>query len=188
MQNNIVDAYRRFFSGDTEAAGALVAVYSDSLVRFAYRYLHDSDLAEDAAEDAFIALLVKRRRFQDERQIRTYLYRAVRSRAIDLLRKQSREISFADVEGMLEEHEAEGSDPEGAYLIEERNAALRRCISMLAPQYREVLLLCYFEGLDPDAIADVTERSKKQVYNLLTRARASLKERLIQEGFTNEDL
>ena len=188
LQNNPLDAYRRFFSGDTEAAGVLVAVYSDALVRFADRYLHDSDLSEDAAEDAFIALLLKRHHFKEECQLRAYLYRAVRSRAIDLLRKQSREVSLTDHEGILEVRAEEGSDPESAYRAEERNAALRRCIAELAPQYREVLLLCYFEELDPDSIAEVTKRSKKQVYNLLTRARASLKERLIQEGFSSEDL
>lgn len=188
MQKNPMDAYRRFFSGDAEAAGALIAVYSDSLVRFAYRYLKDADLAEDAAEDAFIALLLKRRHFTEECQLRTYLYRAVRSRAIDLLRKRAREVSLDDVEGILSETAAEGSDPERIVLSEERNAAVRRCIAALPLQYREALLLCYFENLDTDSIADVMRRSKKQVYNLLTRARASLKERLIQEGFTNEDL
>ena len=55
-------------------------------------------------------------------------------------------------------------------------------------EYRETLYLKYFEELSPDEIAAVTGRRKKQVYNLLARGRAALRELLTAEGFDYENI
>ena len=50
------------------------------------------------------------------------------------------------------------------------------------------LHLVYFEGFAPAEAARILKKSAKQVYNLLSRARASLKTILTQEGHSYEDL
>ena len=61
-------------------------------------------------------------------------------------------------------------------------------MQQLPEQYRQVLQLTYFDGFDVEQITVITKKSKKQVYNLLTRARSSLGKLLIKEGISDEDI
>ena len=71
---------------------------------------------------------------------------------------------------------------------QERNAALYRNLQKLPQQYRVVLQLHYIEDFKVEYICEILKKSPKQVYNLLSRARVSLKELLIKEGITYEEL
>ena len=81
-----------------------------------------------------------------------------------------------------------GGDPETDYLIDQRNRTIYQCMQRLPLQYRQVLQLAYFEAFAPQQIARLLGRTNKQVYNLLARAKASLKELLEKEGISHEDL
>ena len=79
----------------------LVHTYSDALVRYAYCYVNNATVAEDIMEDAFAALLVKGGKFHNMEQIRAWLYKTVRNRAVDYLRRHKREVPLCDVENVL---------------------------------------------------------------------------------------
>ena len=51
-----------------------------------------------------------------------------------------------------------------------------------------LLYLTYYEGYGADDIARILRKTKKQIYNLLHRAKNSLKELLVKEGISHEDL
>ena len=78
--------YRRFLQGDSAALENTVRFYSDALVRFALHYVQDPSTAEDIMENAFVALVVKRKKFDEEEQLRTYLYKTVRNGCLTHLR------------------------------------------------------------------------------------------------------
>ena len=69
-----------------------------------------------------------------------------------------------------------------------RNRTLYRCINELPPQYAEVVYLVYIEGRSIEETCALLKKSKKQVYNLLARAKTSLKELLKKEGISHEDV
>ena len=79
-------------------------------------------------------------------------------------------------------------DIEKAYIKKEERIQLHQCIQRLLPQYSEVLYLAYFEMLTVNDIATVTKRNKKQITNLLYRAKGALKQQLTKEGFEYEEL
>ena len=170
--------YRRFLQGDGSALEALVARYSDALVRFAYCYLKDPFAAEDAAEDAFVALIVKKRSFTDETNLKAYLYKTVRNGCIDRIRADKRQAApperTVDAEVLLE--------------LKEQSAAVYGCMQELPAQYRDVLYLLYFEGFRPEEAARILKRTKKQTYNLIARAKAVLKQILISKGVGHENI
>ena len=158
----------------------LVSKYGDALVRFAYCYTKNADAAEDIAEDAFVALFLKKKRFLQESQLKAYLYRAVKNRCVDYLRARKRApASLSDLEAVLA-----GDDL--SRTIEDRceAQALYRCMQALPPQYGNVLYLSYFEGYSPDEIAALLRQNKKQVYNALARAKTALSKLLKQEGIS----
>ena len=183
-EKNGASSYRRFLQGDRMALEALVYEYSDALVRFAYCYVKDSAAAEDIMEDAFAALLGRRWVFAERNNVRAYLYKIVRNKSVDYLRKHKKQVPLADLENVL--YSLDTSDK--ALERKERNQTLYRCMQALPTQYREVLYLAYFEGYETEVIAKITKRTKKQIYNLTARAKTSLKELLIKEGISYEDV
>ena len=64
---------------------------------------------------------------------------------------------------------------------------VRECMDRLNNDYRTVLYLVYFEEVDGDGAAKIMGKSKKQLANLLYRAKQALKTELEKEGFCYED-
>ncbi len=175
------ELYRAWLDGNGTALESLVARLSDALVRFAYSYTGDEAAAEDVAADAFAVLVCKRKPFTEGARFRTYLYKIARNRALDLLRKKRRLTA-------LPEGAPAREDAEQQFFAAERDRTLFSCMRRLAPQYREVLNLTYFEGFTPAECAVILKKSGKQVYNLLARAKTSLKALLEKEGLDHEDV
>ncbi len=165
--------YRRFLKGDSAALEETVRFYSDALVRFARHYVKNSATAEDIMEDAFVALILKRKQFAEEEQLRAYLYKTVRNKCLTHLRGQKHLASLEDnVDKLL------GGSVEGELARRERQRAVRTALEKLPKQYEEVLILSYYTGLDVQELCDALQKSKKQIYNLIARARAALKKQL----------
>ena len=183
MTNFGVSSYRRYLANNAETLEMLVHNYSDALVRYAYTYVRNATVAEDIMEDAFAAYVVKKIEFSSKEQIRCWLYKTVRSRAVDYLRRHRREVSLEDLDAVLHV-----PDPTKDLIIKERNDALYRSLQALPQQYRVVLQLHYLDDFSIDHICVILRKSTKQVYNLLARAKSAAKELLIKEGITHEDL
>ena len=84
------------------------------------------------------------------------------------------------VEELDEERTAELADdiskqPEDVLLQEEKNKELWNALNKLSPDYRQVLYLTFFEELQPEEISKIMKKSLKQIYNLTTRAKSTLK-------------
>ena len=183
---NPLSCYRAFWEGDTAALERLVRAYSDGLIRFAYCYVKNATIAEEIMEDAFTALIIKRRYFDAAEKLRAYLYKTVRNKCVDYLRFHKKQIPLEDMEGVLV---ADGvTDAETSLLRKENAKAVYKAMQNLPPQYREILYLTYYENYAAEDIARILRRSKKQIYNLLYRAKTSLKDLLIKDGIVYENL
>ena len=79
-------------------------------------------------------------------------------------------------------------NPERDLLKAETNRTLYLCIGRLPPDYRQALTLSFFEELDNGQVAAVMKKNRRQVENLLYRAKAALKKELEKEGIGHEDL
>ena len=161
----------------------LIALYSDALVRYAYSYVRNLAAAEDIMEDTFAAFYVSKADFSSKEQIRCWLFKVARSRSVDYLRLHKRHVSLEELEVVLH---APGLEQDT--MVRQRNAALYRSLQSLKWQYRAVLQLHYIEQFSVEQICTVLGKNKKQIYNLLARARAAMKELLEKEGIGYEDL
>ena len=178
-----IDCWEAFLCGNNCGLEALVRAYSDPLVRFAYCFVKDSATAEDIMEDAFAILVCKRKHFRESENLRAYLYKIVRNKCVDYLRAHKKQTPLDDMEHVLFAVDGE------ADVVRRENARLiYRCMQRLPLQYAEVLYLSFFEEYSIDKLCKILKRTKKQIYNLLSRAKFSLKELLIKEGIFYEDL
>ncbi len=171
--------YKRFFQGEKEAVAELAQKYRQGLILFINGYVRDADEAEDLASDTFAALLVKRPKIKDTSKFKTYLFSMAKHLALSRLRKRKKERN-------IERDASHLADPELLLIEDERRKALAAAIATLPTEYRETLLLRYFEELTAEEIAKVLKKNKKQVYNLLQRAKTALKHILTEEGIAYE--
>lgn len=72
--------------------------YFTALKYFAMRYVKDEEVACDLLQDVFVKLWEKGDRFENEMQLKTYLYRVVRNHCLtyirDTQRKEKRMVGF----------------------------------------------------------------------------------------------
>ncbi len=176
-------SYRRFLQGEKISLEDFIVQYSDDMVRFAYSFVRNSAVAEDVAAEAIACFYLKAKTFPDETHMRAYLYKIVRNKAMDHMRRHRHDVPLEDVENIL----YCGSLEDDA-IQKERDAVLYRCMAKLPPQYAQVLQLAYLEQIPIRDVCSVMKQSAKQVYNLLARAKTSLRTVLEQEGITYEEL
>lgn len=181
MREDGIGSYRRYLQGDAGALEELVTLYSDTLMRYACCFVHNASAAEDIAEDCFVALILRKKHFSAEAQLRAYLFKVARSKCIDWLRMWNRSSSF-------DETLLPPTDIERTLEARERERKLYAALASLKREYRDVLYLVYLEGFTVEECTHILRRTKKQIYNLLARAKTALKERLSKEGFSYEIL
>ena len=184
MRDNGVSSYRRYLNGDKKALEEIVAAYSDSLVRYIFCFVKNSAWAEDIMEETIASLIVKRKKFSENAAFEAYLFRIARNKSFDYLRSPANRISaIDDYENVLH-----GEDAEREIFKREQRGQLYVCLSKLKAEYRDVLYLIYFVGFSAEEVQKCLKKNRKQVYNLLSRAKSSLKEALLKEGFEYEEL
>ena len=183
MAETVDRSCRRFLPGVRLTLDTFIRTYSDALVRFAYTFVHDSAAAEDIAAEAVAVFYMKAKKFPDEAHLRAYLYKIARHKAIDYLRRNKNLVPLEDLENILSTE-----SPEEDLFRRERDLVLYRCMERLPQQYALVLQLSYLEDLPVKQVCTVMGLGSKQVYNLLSRAKTSLRNLLEKEGITREDL
>ncbi|MBQ9827069.1 MAG: RNA polymerase sigma factor [Lachnospiraceae bacterium] len=179
--------YIRFLEErNEEDLKTLLERHRDSLVLFLYGYIHNMDDAEDLMMDTFATIVSGnvKYRVMEKSSFKTWLFSIGRNLTMNFLRKHKREFASAYAQ---ENIESEADTPPLLILTEERNRQIYRGMEQLNPEYREVLYLYYFEQMEHDEIGRVMKKNTKQVYNLLTRGRKSLKENLERMGFENAE-
>ena len=177
--DNGASSYRRFLEGDLSAFEEIIDTYRDSLIFFINRYVSDLDLAEDIAADTFAAVLLKPEKYNFSVSLKTYLFTIGKNRAIDILRRKKRHgtVSLDVIPADTVSEESFIED----ILRDEEKKRLHKAINGLRDDYREAVHLVYFEDMSVSEAAAVMGKGKRQVENLLYRARKALKETLGSE-------
>jgi len=179
--------YIRFLKdGDREAFRELYEKYHESLTVFVYKIVQNMADAEELMMDTFAILASGTARYKprDDSSFKTWMYAIAANRARMRLRRHRPAVELDEeyIPGDILAHGQEG--PEELGLKGERNAILYRALDNIAPGYRQVLYLMYFEDMKPADIAGVMHKSIRQVYDLTARGRMALKEELNKMGYS----
>ena len=178
--DNGARSYRRVLDGDESAFESIMKELFRGLVFFIDGFVHDTHAAEDIAIDTFSDLVVHRHRYNFKVSLKTYLYMVGRSRALDY-------IKHCKVIGFVELSEAHAITDETAVLEEmvladDRKRQVNAAITQLPEDMRVVVHLIYFEEMTYEEAAKVMKKNRKQVDNLLYRAKKELRIILGKDG------
>lgn len=140
----------RIRARDQDALALLYDRYARPVYSLALHILHDRRAAEDVVQDAFLTLWQRPETYISERgAFGPWILRVARNRAIDLLRRRSRETFHDDDRGAPFEERIVDPDPEPGDQIWTHTVAdrMRAALEELTPAQREVIELAYFRGM-----------------------------------------
>ena len=177
--NNEQDILRRAQQGDSEAFRLLVEAYQTQVYRLALRMCGEA-AADDVTQEAFLAAWRALPEFRGTCRFSTWLYRLTTNAAIDWLRREKRHRSMDDVTEL--ELPDDGPGPQDQAEQAEAQQAVRRALSRLSEEHRQVLLLRYMQELDYAEIAAALEISEGTVKSRISRAKMRLRELLDGSG------
>ena len=178
--DNGVSSYCRFLDGDESAFDEIMKELFRGLVFFIDRYVQDVHAAEDIAIDTFSDLIVHKHRYNFKVSLKTYLYMVGRSRALDHL-KRRRIIDFVEL-SEAQNLPDDSKTLEEIVLADERKRLVNAAIAKLPEDMRVVIHLIYLEEMTYDEAAKVMKKTRKQVDNLLYRAKKELRIILGEDG------
>jgi RNA polymerase sigma-70 factor (sigma-E family) len=158
-----------------DADGAVEQLYAAhwrQLVRLSALLLHDQAAAEDAVQDAFVAMHGKWSRLRDPDKALAYLRQAVVNRSRSALRHR----------GVVDRHVR--ATPPGEGTVDgpseggARRDAVREALRLVSERQREVLVLRYYLDWSEAQIADALGISRGAVKAHAHRGSAALRELL----------
>lgn len=159
----------RTLGGDRSAFEALVAAHLTRAQAVARAVLGNQAATDDVVQEAFLRAYDRLGQLTEPATFPSWLATIVRHEAVNWLRRSARvrnvELSEADAR-VRSDAEEPAEDP----LLE----PLRRALSRLSPDYREILALKYEAGCDYQKIAETLGLSLANVEKKLYRARQAL--------------
>jgi len=186
----MTDDLDRARSGDARAFDALARTYERSLYTHVARIMGPGADAEDVVQDALVSAWRSIASFEGT-SFKAWLFRIARNRAIDLFRARKRRgelpLEPSDDEGggdgSWAEPVAGGPDLTDIAAGNEALAAVQRALGAVPVEQRDALLLRDVEGFSYEEIATITASELGTVKSRIHRARLTVRNVLITEGW-----
>ncbi len=160
---------RRLKASDRQAMAALLATHWTPVVSYAFGLLGSWDKAEDVAQDAFVRLWARRKKWSSG-SVGALLHRIARNAALDVL-KSPRHAAGREDPDMLASEDSPDRDVE----LSELDQAVCKAVGNLPPRRREIFKLVRESGFSYAEIAEIMEISKQTVANHMSLALTDLR-------------
>jgi len=151
-----------------------LADYRENLYRIAYSWCHNPALADDLVQEALTKALKNSNQLRDPQTIKAWLYRILSNCWRDHFRRSRDTVDVDDVILV---------DPNTPDISHDRNQIVHRvrtAIALLPMGQRQVLSLVDLEGCSYIEVAQILDVPIGTVMSRLSRARKTLKERLLE--------
>ncbi len=164
----------RLAAGEPGALDMAYRQHGPAVWRFLVRLCggHEAD-AKDLFQETWVAVARSARSLRADTRLLPWLYTVARNKHVSLHRGMVTELRRRLGWGATMEHQSPAT-PEATAGVRSRTAAVHAAFARLAPQSREVLLLCLVEELPTPQVAEVLGLRQDAVRKRLSRARAEL--------------
>lgn len=169
MDNNKLK--RKFIRGNKRAFDTIYTDFSSAMYSICLRYTKNTDEAADMLQDAFLKIYEKRKHFNPEYELGSWIKRIVINTAIDHYNKNKKMVLIENETYFENEFETSIEIQPSENLKEKLLKTLQR----LPDGYRAVFNLFVLENLTHKEIADYLNISESTSKSQLSRARKMLK-------------
>lgn len=174
---------RETAKGNEKAFRQLIERHQQAVIGTVARMLNDATEAEDIAQMVFVRIWQSAPKWTHDAKFTTFLFTITRNLVFNESRRRSRKKEIS-LESHEESHPAvsrsdDALQPGEGMEKRELHRSIDQAIAALPEQQRLAVILRTFEGLDYEEIARSLDTSVSSVKSLLFRARATLRESLI---------
>jgi len=174
---NVEDLARAAAAGDAAALNNLLSAVRPEVLRLCARFLPNREDAEDACQDALLALTRSIVRFEGRSSFRTWLYRLTANRARSTYQRLRGRFLAESGGTALPDR----PDPRRTSVVAGTRLDLLDALETLRPEFAEAVVLRDLLDLSYQEIASLTAVPEGTVKSRIHQARSSLRLRLAQD-------
>lgn len=179
----------RALRGSEEAYREIVQRYERPVFSLVVRMVKDPAVAEELAQEAFLKAFRSLDSYEPGRKFSSWLFKIAHNTTLDHLRR--RQLDTVPLEAESDDDrgfgerlpDATARTPEAEAERSDLARALEAAVRRLRPEYREVVLLRFHEGLAYQEIGEVMDLPLGTVKTYIFRARKELAEILAEMGW-----
>lgn len=175
-EKNLVQDLKK---GNVHSFDELFKSFNKKIYYFSLSYLKSKEEAEDIVQEVFLSLWKNRANLNIQSDFQAYLFTITFNAIKKRFRKFERERKH--LEAYFPSVRLNENDSDAATAYDFLNELLKESLEQLPPRQKEIFLLSKEGGLTAEEIAEKLKISKRTVENHLFRAKAFLKNILVDE-------
>lgn len=178
----LASVVRRAKDGDSDAFAELYAATYQKQYRFAYSYLKDEYLAQDAVQETYITVLKSLDKLKDPRLFVSWLNQISFRVCIMIQKQQNRINSETDLySATMDQQVDDTQDPERQTVRLDEKQYLLKQVMALPFSESQAITLKYLNNMTIDEIADMMDISRSSVKRYLASGKERLS-KILQKG------
>ncbi|WEK36333.1 MAG: sigma-70 family RNA polymerase sigma factor [Candidatus Pseudobacter hemicellulosilyticus] len=175
--------YERIANGDEVAFRQAHDLFKARLFYYAKRFRLEWEEVKDVVAEAFLHLWNGRSQLQSNDHLKNFLYFAVRNQALKALEARNKHQSYTQSTPLDQTASADHELISHRIIEAEMGQLLADGIARLAPDYRRIFELSYYEGKNPREIAALMAMNPATVRSQKRRAIEMLREWIRKRSF-----
>lgn len=152
--------------------------YYRPLLTMAYRYVENTEIAEEIVHDVFITIWNKAGQLNIQSSMKSYLFRSIVNSSLNHIKKEKKQLEKQSAYKIAQERDLENGTDETNEADEALLKGLEDALALLPEKCKQVMYLSRFGKLKQQDIADQMEISIKTVKNHLTYGFKKLREHI----------
>lgn len=170
----------KYLQDDEKSLEILIQNYLKLIYSFTYRYVGNSQDAEDVTQEVFVKVWRHIKRFDQSKSFKTWIFSIAKNTAIDFLKKK-KAIPFSDFDtedggNIIADTFADTAKlPQEIFERKETAQMLESAIAELSPKYRTILYLRYNSDFNFREIAETLGEPINTIKSRYRRALITLK-------------
>ncbi len=181
-----IEIIQKLQQGNEQAFKKMVENYQKMVVNTCFGMVHNTEDAQDIAQEVFIEVFRSIQNFRADAKLSTWLYRIAVNRSLNFIRDNKRKKWFHSFDDVVREKtlklkeisSAHHETPDTELENKQRAILLHQAIDSLAENQRIAFTLNKYEDLSYKEISEVMDLSVSSVESLIHRAKISLQKKL----------
>lgn len=178
MKSNFGDEklVEKILAGNEELFSEIVKRYQNKLFYYILRYCKNSEDAQDLLQNVLFKVYKNLRSFNTKRKFSSWIYRIAHNEAVNFIR-----FNFGKIHISIDNNEylqnTLGTHDNTLEKIDHKTSIekLKKIIETLPLQYKDVIILRFFEEKSYEEISDIIRKPVSTVGTLINRAKAKIK-------------
>lgn len=180
IEEELID---RLKDGDSESFEIIVSRFQKKILNCCYRFVNNSETAEDLTQDVFIEVYRSINSFKQSSTLSTWIYRIAVSKSLDYIKSKKRKKRYAKLKSLFDREAIQvkapdSDDPLRELVNEELAGILSSALEKIPESQRVAFTLSQFDDMSYKEISEVMNVSVSSVESLIYRGKQKLRKLL----------